>query len=269
MNPNALASAIDQDRTAGMLPIAVVATVGTTSTTAVDPVPAIAEICAREQLWLHVDAAYAGAAGLLPEMRWALAGCERADSLVVNPHKWLLTPVDCSVLYTRRPEVLRRAFSLVPEYLTTPEPTARNLMDYGVALGRRFRALKLWFVMRTYGAEGLRQLIRSHMAMARGFAEWIDADPEWERLAPTDFSVVVFRHVPRDARNPGQIEALNTELLARINATGEVFLSHTRVRGKYALRLAIGNFHTQTRHVERAWQIAQETAASLALAPTP
>lgn len=260
MNPAALQAAIDADRTAGRHPIAVVATVGTTSTTAVDPVPAIADICEREGIWLHVDAAYGGAAALLPEMRWVLEGCDRADSLVVNPHKWLLVPVDCSVLYTRRPDVLRRAFSLVPEYLTTTAPAdARNLMDYGVALGRRFRALKLWFVLRHYGADGLRAFLRSHIELARSFAHRVDAEPGWERLAPSDFSVVVFRHAPHGLE-PEACDALNARILDHINASGDVFLSHTRVRGRYALRLAVGNWQTATTDLDRAWALAREGA---------
>jgi aromatic-L-amino-acid/L-tryptophan decarboxylase len=257
----ALEAALAEDRAAGILPLAVVATVGTTSTTAVDPVAAIASVCDREGLWLHVDAAYAGAAGLLPEMRWVMDGCERADSLVINPHKWLLVPVDCSILYTRRPDVLRRAFAVVPEYLASPEPDqARNLMDYGVALGRRFRALKLWFVLRHYGAEGLRSVLRAHITMARSLAVKIAAEPAWEVLAPTNFSVVVFRYRPHSAAGEEQLDRLNMQVLQQVNASGEVFLSHTRVRGRYALRLAIGNFHTTTEHVQRAWQLARDAA---------
>jgi aromatic-L-amino-acid decarboxylase len=255
MLPDALAAAIAADRAAGVRPIAVVATVGTTSTTSVDPVPAIADICEREGVWLHVDAAYGGAAAVVPELRWALAGCERADSLVVNPHKWLFVPIDCSVLYCRREDVLRRAFSLVPDYLTTSQGAgARNLMDYGVSLGRRFRALKLWFVLRWFGAAGLAAVIREHVRLAGLFSGWVAADPRFERLAPAPFSVVVFRE-----RVPGMAEAAldlrNARLLEAVNASGEVYLSHTRVRGRYALRLAVGNIRTTEAHVRRAWDI--------------
>jgi aromatic-L-amino-acid/L-tryptophan decarboxylase len=265
MDAAALAAAIAEDRRAGIRPVAVVATAGTTSTTAVDPVPAIADICEREGVWLHVDGAYGGAAALLPEMRWVLHGCERADSIVVNPHKWLFVPIDCSVLYTRRPDLLRRAFSLVPEYLTTTAPAeTRNLMDYGVALGRRFRALKLWFVLRHFGAEGMRLRLRHHMELAREFAGRVDAHPLFERLAPCTFSVVVFRCRPRGAHGEEALELLNAQILERLNASGEVFLSHTRVDGRYALRLAVGNIRTTARHVHRAWQLAVEAAEALA-----
>jgi aromatic-L-amino-acid/L-tryptophan decarboxylase len=261
MDPAALAAAVAEDRAAGILPLAVVATVGTTSVTAVDPVPAIADLCGRERLWLHVDAAYGGAAAAVPELAWVLDGCERADSLVVNPHKWLFVPIDCSVLYTRRPDVLRRAFHLVPEYLTTGEgDSVRNLMDYGNALGRRFRALKLWFVLRYFGTEGITERLREHLRLARLFAGWVEEDPEWERLAPVPLSVVAFRW--RGAPAAG-LDELNAALLDRVNATGEVFLSHSRVRGQYALRLAVGNLRTAEAHVERAWELLRQAAATL------
>jgi aromatic-L-amino-acid decarboxylase len=261
LDPAELAAAIRADRLAGIRPMAVVATVGTTSTTAVDPVPAIAELCAAEGIWLHVDAAYGGAAGVVPEYRWVLDGADRADSLVVNPHKWLFVPIDCSVLYTRRPDVLRRAFSLVPDYLTTAEgEAARNLMDYGVALGRRFRALKLWFVLRAFGADGLAARIREHIRLAQRFGDWIDADAAFERLAPSPLSVVVFRHRPAGLEDGPALDRHNERLLDAVNATGEVFLSHTRVRGRYALRLAVGNLRTRERHVRRAFELLKETA---------
>ncbi|MGH3031057.1 MAG: pyridoxal phosphate-dependent decarboxylase family protein [Gaiellaceae bacterium] len=228
---------------------AVVATVGTTSTTSVDPVPEIAELCAEAGVWLHVDAAYAGSAAVCPEHRWALAGCERADSLVVNPHKWLFTPVDCSCLYTRRPEVLRDAFSLVPEYLRTSDEDVTNLMDYGPALGRRFRALKLWAVLRCYGREGLQALIREHVRLARLFASWLEETPGWEIVAPYPFSVVCFRREGSEEENEA--------LLERANASGEVFLSHTRLDGRYVLRLAVGNMRTTEADVRRAWELLQ------------
>jgi aromatic-L-amino-acid/L-tryptophan decarboxylase len=260
MDPAALAHAIAEDRAAGIRPVAVVATVGTTSTTAIDPVPAIADICEREGVWLHVDAAYGGSAAVVPELAWLLDGCERADSLVVNPHKWLFVPIDCSVLYTKRPDVLRRAFSLVPDYLTTREgESVRNLMDYGVALGRRFRSLKLWFVLRYFGRDGIAAIIRDHLTLAQQFASTVDADPEFERLAPVPLSVVAFRHVPPGLPEEA-LDAHNEALLERVNATGEVFLSHTRVRGRHAIRLAIGNIRTRERNVRRAWEILKEQA---------
>jgi aromatic-L-amino-acid decarboxylase len=264
MDPAELERAIADDRARGVRPLAVVATVGTTGVTAVDPVPAIADVCAREGLWLHVDAAYGGSAAVIPEMRHVLAGAERADSVVVNPHKWLFTPIDCSALYTRRPELLRRAFSVVPDYLTTAHgDEVKNLMDYGVSLGRRFRALKLWFVMRWFGADGLAERLREHLRLARGFADWIDAEPGFERLAPVPFSVVAFRHVPAGlAGDEAAVDAHNARLLDRLNATGEVYLSHTKLRGRYALRFAVGNLRTERRHVERARELIRELAVA-------
>lgn len=261
LDVRALEEAMAGDRERGIRPLAVVATVGTTSTTSVDPVPAIAELCAREGIWLHVDAAYGGSLAVVPERRAVLAGCEHADSIVINPHKWLFVPVDCSALYTRRPDVLRRAFSLVPEYLKVPGGEAvKNLMDYGVSLGRRFRALKLWFVLRYFGAEGLAERIREHVRLAGLFASWVDAADDFERVAPTPMSVVVFRHRPPGLEDEAAIDARNAALLERLNATGEVFLSHTKAKGRYALRLAIGNLRTTEPHVRRAWELVQEQA---------
>lgn len=262
MDVEALRAAIEADLREGVKPLAVVATVGTTSTTAVDPVAAIAEICEQHNIWLHVDAAYGGAAAILPEMRWIMTGCERADSFVVNPHKWLFVPVDCSVLYTRRPEQLRAAFSLIASYLTTRDQ-ARNLMDYGLALGRRFRSLKLWFVLRHFGVEGLQTAIREHIRLAGLFADWLDADPVFERLAPVDFSTVVFRYKPASLKDPAELDRLNAELEARLNASGDVFISHTTAKGRYALRLAIGNLKTTEAHVWQAWARVLEEAQRL------
>lgn len=259
MNAKALAETIDGDRRAGAIPLAVVATVGTTSTTAVDPVAAIAEICRRENVWLHVDASYGGVAAILPEKRHVLEGCDKADSLVVNPHKWLFTPMDCSVLYTRRPDLLKRAFQHVPEFLQVSDEGVVNLMDYGIALGRRFRALKLWFVIRQFGVEGLQSLVREHIRIAGRLAEWVDADPELERLADVEFSTVVFRHRP-SGMAVGRLDQHNARLLEKVNATREVYLSHTRVRGSYALRVAIGNIHTTEAHVRRAFDLISEAA---------
>ena len=269
MRPDALAAAIDEDRRTGWLPLCVVATVGTTSTTSIDPVPAIADICTREGLWLHVDGAYGGVAAVVPEMRQVLDGCDRADSIVVNPHKWLFTPIDCSAFYTRHVDTLKRAFSLVPEYLRTAEGDAsevKNYMDYGVQLGRRFRALKLWFVIRSYGVEGLASSIRAHCRLAREFADWVDADPDFERLAPVPFSTVCFRYRPRGMDDEVKLERLNAALIDAVNATGEVYLSHTKLEGRYTIRLAIGNAATHERHVRRAWELLRE-CSSAALDP--
>jgi aromatic-L-amino-acid decarboxylase len=251
MRPDALEKLIAADLARGLKPCCVAATVGTTSTTSVDPVPAVAEICARHGLWLHVDAAYAGSAAVAPEFRWAMEGCERADSLVTNPHKWLLTPTDCSVFYTARPDVLRRAFSLVPAYLKTAEdPRAVNLMDYGVALGRRFRALKLWFVMRSFGREGIADIIREHVRLAQELAAWVDADDRFERTAPSPFSVVCFRYRGTDDEN--------RQMQERVNSSGEVFISGTVLNGRFTLRVAIGNRATTVEHVRRAWELIRQ-----------
>jgi aromatic-L-amino-acid/L-tryptophan decarboxylase len=258
MDPKALATAVEADRRAGAIPLAVVATVGTTSTTAIDPVPAIADVCQREKMWLHVDASYGGVAAILPEMREVLEGCDRADSLVVNPHKWLFTPMDCSVLYASRPDLLKRAFQHVADYLIVGEGDGVvNLMDYGISLGRRFRALKLWFVIRDFGVEGLRSLVREHIRIARSLARWIDEDPTLERLAEVNFSTVIFRHRPAEM-NAEELNQHNVRILERVNSTREVYLSHTRVRGRYALRIAIGNIHTTEAHVRRAFDLVRE-----------
>lgn len=251
MSVPALEEAVARDRAEGRVPMAVVATVGTTSTTSIDPVPEIADLCAREGIWLHVDAAYAGSAAICPEYRALMPGIERADSLVVNPHKWLFTPVDCSLLYLRDPALLKAAFSLVPEYLKTAESSeVTNLMDLGFQLGRRFRSLKLWMVIRAFGVEGLRQRIREHCALARDLAGWIEEDPRFELAAPFPFSTVCFR-----ARAESDQDRFNERLLARINAAGSFFLSHTVLNGRYTLRVAIGNLRTEREHVERLWEV--------------
>jgi aromatic-L-amino-acid decarboxylase len=273
MRSDALASMIERDLAEGWRPACVVATVGTTSTTSVDPVAAIADICRSHGAWLHVDAAHAGMAAMLPEMGHILDGCEQADSIVVNPHKWLFTPLDCSALYTRRPDLFKRAFSLVPEYLRTAEAekqAARDYMDYGVQLGRRFRALKLWMVIRAFGVNGLRERIREHIRIGQQFAGWVDADPEFERLAPAPFSTVCFRFRPdtvrgrRSRSTERYLEDLNRALLDAVNDTGEVFLSHTKLRGLYALRLQVSQLRTEERHVRRAWELIRENASRIA-----
>ena len=266
MRPDALEQMIAADRHSGHQPIAVVATMGTTSTTSVDPIAAVADIAEREGLWLHGDAAYAGSAAICPEYRALMTGLERCDSIVVNPHKWLFTPVDCSVLLLREPAVLKEAFTLVPEYLKTAETGVTNLMDYGPQLGRRFRSLKLWFVIRSYGVEGLRAIIRGHCAMAQRFAGWVRAEPGFEVCAPVPFSTVCFRATP--AGTPEEQDAYNERLLAAVNAAGPVFLAHTKLNGRFVLRLAIGNARTTERHVRGAWDIIRHTADDLR-GPTP
>ncbi|HEY1976823.1 MAG TPA: aminotransferase class I/II-fold pyridoxal phosphate-dependent enzyme [Candidatus Baltobacteraceae bacterium] len=253
MRSEALDAAIERDVAAGMRPMAVVATVGTTSTTSIDPVPAIAKVTRKHGVWLHVDAAYAGMAALVPEFAGLLEGVDEADSLVVNPHKWMFVPMDLSALFVKDESILRRAFSLVPEYLTTPEGDAVNYMDYGLQLGRRFRALKLWFVLRYMGAEGIRNRLRDHIALAQEFASWVRADESWEILAPHPLSVVCFRHRGVD----------NERLMHAVNETGEIFISHTKVDGTYALRLAIGNLRTQREDIEFAWNLLRREAAKL------
>jgi aromatic-L-amino-acid decarboxylase len=264
MRADALGAMIAEDRAAGRQPIAVVATIGTTSTTSVDPLPAIADVCQREGLWLHVDAAYAGVCAMLPDWKWILEGAERADSLVVNPHKWLFTPFDLSAFFTRRLDTLKAAFSLVPEYLRTSDPaSAGNLMDTGIQLGRRFRALKLWMILRYFGADGIRARLNEHIRLARLFADWVDASPGFERVAPVPFSVVCFRALPRTMDDPAAVDAFNSRLLDTVNRTGEVFLSHTTLDGRFVIRLAVGNIRTTERHVARAWELLQGHAREL------
>jgi aromatic-L-amino-acid decarboxylase len=234
----------------------VVATVGTTASASVDPVPAIADACAAAGAWLHVDAAYAGSAMVCPEFRWAFDGVERADSLVVNPHKWLLTPMDCSLLWTSRPSDLRAAFSLVPEFLRTPDAEdALSLSEYGPALGRRFRSLKLWAVLRCYGRSGLQEHIRRGVALASMFEGWVAAEPGWEVCAPRHFSLVCFRGPGDDDRNRALLEA--------VNASGEAFLSHAALGGRYVLRLAVGQMSTTEADIELTWAVLRNVSQTL------
>jgi aromatic-L-amino-acid decarboxylase len=261
----ALDAAIAEDMQNGVKPIAVVATIGTTSTTSVDPVASIADVCERERLWLHVDAAYAGPAAMVPSHHHLFNGIERADSVVVNPHKWLFTPFDLSAFYCRRMDVVRAAFSVTPDYLKTPEGDAvHNLMDTGVQLGRRFRALKLWMILRSLGAKAIRERLGAHIGLAQEFATWIDEDPDFERLAPVPFSVVCFRWRPANrSLSDSELDLANERLVDAVNASGEVFLSHTRLNGRFVPRIAIGHIKTSERHVQRAWQLLQENARLL------
>jgi aromatic-L-amino-acid decarboxylase len=259
MLPEALDDAIRADRAAGRVPCFAVATVGTTSSTAVDPVRAVADVCRRHGVWLHVDAALAGNAALCPEFRPLQDGLELADSYCVNPHKWMLTNFDCDAFYVADRAALLRALSILPEYLRNQATEAGGVVDYRdwqIPLGRRFRALKLWFVLRSYGLEGLRRHIRHHVALARRFAAWVRADPRFEVVAPVPLNLVCFRLGGADERSE--------RLLAALNATGDLYLTHTRLDGRFVLRLAVGGTFTADRHVEAAWRRIQGCAAEVA-----
>jgi len=263
MRADLLELQIAADIAAGMRPLAVVATLGTTSSTAVDPIAHIADICERHGIWLHADAAYGGVLTLLPEKRALFHGLNRADSLVVNPHKWLFTPMDCSVLWTKHPDVLRRAFSLTPEYLRTREQdVALSYSDYSFQLGRRFRALKLWFVLRAFGLEGLQSRLRFHCALAERFDRRVRHAGGWDVLAPTTMSVVCFRHHPKEMSDEAELERHNAAILERVNASGRIFISHTKLAGRYTLRVAIGNLRTTQDTLDEAWRLLREAAES-------
>lgn len=291
MSPEKLATAIDEDIENGYLPICVIPTIGTTSTSSVDPVDAIADICEKYGVWLHVDTAYAGSTAILPEFRHyftgrvpadanpkseiknrKLSGWERADSIVVNPHKWLFTPFDLSVLYCKDLSVLKEAFSLVAEYLKTNEGEVKNGMDYGVQLGRRFRALKLWFVIRYFGVEGMRARLREHCRLARLFASWVEESENWEMMAPVPFALVCFRMSERGqlARVPESqagslrsedINDLNERIMNAVNASGEAYLSHTKLNGNYTLRLSVGSIRVEEKHLTKVWDILNNECA--------
>jgi len=263
MDPAALEREIERDSAGGLRPACVVASIGTTSSTAVDPIAEVAAICRRHGIWLHVDAAYAGSAAIVPELRDRFQGWELADSIVLNPHKWLLTNFDCTAYYVRDRDALLSAFSLTPEYLRTAhDDQVVNYRDWGIQLGRRFRALKLWFVIRSYGVEGLRAIIRRHVTLAGELAAWVDAAPDFERLAPVPFGLVCFRYRPPGVAEE-KLDRLNQQLLAAVNATGRVFMTHTRLGGRYTIRLVIGQRATERRHVEEAWRLIREAAARL------
>jgi aromatic-L-amino-acid/L-tryptophan decarboxylase len=258
MKVDALREAMGADLAAGVTPVAVVATLGTTSTGSIDPVREIAEVAREFGTWLHVDAAYGGPAAIVPELRPLFDGWDLADSVVVNPHKWLFTPIDCSVLYCRRPVELVRAFSILPEYLASPERAAvRNLMDYGVSLGRRFRALKLWFVLRYFGRRGIIDRLRGHVRMARAFETWVREAKDWEVVAPVHLGTVAYRFSPGWPDGAAE-DAANHRIMDRVNATGEAFLTHTVLNGRTTLRLSVGNVKTTRGHVERVWALLQE-----------
>ena len=266
MIPGKLAEAIEQDIAAGFKPICVIPTIGTTSTSSIDPVDAIADICEKYRIWLHVDTAYAGSTAIVPEMQPLFTGWERADSIVVNPHKWLFTPFDLSVLYCKDLSELKQAFSLVAEYLkTSDEQTVKNGMDYGIQLGRRFRALKLWFVIRYFGREGLIARLREHCRLARLFASWVEQSESWELLAPVPFALVCFRtngKSPHDSKgvtpDDETLNALNERIMNEINASGEAYLSHTKLNGKFTLRLSVGSIRVEERHLQKVWDLLND-----------
>ena len=262
MDADALEAQVRDDLAKGFVPMCIVGTIGTTSMTSVDPIARLAQIAKRHSVWLHVDAAYAGVAAMLEEHRALFSGVEHADSLVMNPHKWLFVPMDLSVLYVRNPETVRRAFSLVADYLVTPETNVHNYMDYGLQLGRRFRALKLWFVLRTYGAQGIRDRIREQIGFAQELARWIEAEPDWEVVAPHPFSVVCFRYQPQ-GHTEEQLGSLNVQIMNAVNATGKTFLSSTKIDGKTVLRIAIGNERTTLADVKLAWDLLKDASRAL------
>jgi len=257
-----LVEAIVEDIESGYLPLCVVATIGTTSTSSVDPVDAVADICEKFSLWLHVDAAYAGAAAIVPEFQHYFGGWERADSIVVNPHKWLFTPFDLSVLYCRDLAIMKQAFSLIPEYLkTSEESTVKNGMDYGIQLGRRFRSLKLWFVIRYFGRQGMITRLREHCRLARLFESWVNASDNFEMMTPVPFALVCFRacvsspHVSKDSVDETKLNVLNERIMNDINASGAAYLSHTKLNGKFTIRLSVGSIRVEERHLVKVWEL--------------
>jgi len=268
MRPDALAAAVSADLASGLRPACVVATIGTTSSTAVDPLPAIGEVCRHHGIWLHVDAAYAGTAAIVPELRHYFQGIEQADSLVFNPHKWMLVNFDCSAYFVRDREALLRAFSITPEYLrTAQDQQVVNYRDWGIQLGRRFRALKVWFVLRSYGVEGLRAMVRKHVALAQELAERIRKSSGFELMAPVPFGLVCFRCHPPWATDASILDQLNRELLSRVNGSGRVHLTHTELDGRFVIRMVVGQRLTSRQHVDEAWQLIQGAARELPTEP--
>ncbi|MDX2284533.1 MAG: aminotransferase class I/II-fold pyridoxal phosphate-dependent enzyme [Bacteroidia bacterium] len=264
MRPEALEAAIQADLAAGLRPCCAIAALGTTSSTAMDPLRAIGEICRRYGIWLHVDAAYAGSAFILPECRSWLDGIELADSFVFNPHKWLFTHFDCSAYFVRDPGALVRTFEILPEYLKTAAAGVNNYRDWGIPLGRRFRALKLWFVMRSFGAEGMQARLREHLRLGQLLAAWVDAHPDFERLAPVPLNLVCFRWHPQDQHDPAALDALNEQLLSSLNLEGRIYLTHTRLNGVYTLRMVMGHPDVTEAHVRQAWELIQARSAQIA-----
>lgn len=264
LDPTALQEAIVKDRTMGYTPLCVVVALGTTGSTAIDPLPEVADICSKENIWLHVDAAMAGSALILPEYRWMIHGIEKADSIVFNPHKWLFTNFDCSAYYVKDRAALVNTFSILPEYLRTRvQGKVNDYSDWGIPLGRRFRALKLWLVLRYYGLEGLQQRLREHISMAAWFENMLRNDPCFEILAPRTMNLVCFRLHSTIAGDEDELNQINERLLQEINKTGKIYLSHTKLKGRYTLRLVVGQTYTEQRHVEEAWEVIRSIAKQL------
>jgi aromatic-L-amino-acid decarboxylase len=261
MRTDALVEALERDEAEGCVPACVVATVGSTSSTAIDPLREIAEICQRHRAWLHVDAAYAGTAAIVPEMRHLFAGMEQADSVVFNPHKWMLVNLHCTAYFVRDREALLRTFETTPEYLRTAQDAeVTNYRDWGIQLGRRFRALKVWFVIRSYGVEALRRLVRTHVGLARELATWVERSEQFELMAPVPFGLVCFRYRPQGLTDGPEIDRINRALLKRVNSTRRVYLTHTQLGGRYVIRLVVGQRQTDRSHVEEAWRLIREAA---------
>jgi aromatic-L-amino-acid decarboxylase len=264
MVPEKLEEAVIRDKERGFIPLAVVATFGTTGSTAVDPLDPIADICGKHDIWLHVDAAYAGTALVLPEKRHLIKGIEKADTFVFNPHKWMFTNFDCSAYFVKDREPLIRSLEILPEYLKTREGSrVNNYRDWGIQLGRRFRALKLWFVIRTFGASGIREKVRSHLQWAQELVQEIEASEEFELLAPVPFATVCFRYKPKGVSDREELNRLNQQLMETLNDSGKMYLTHTKLNGIYTLRLVIGQTYQEKRHVEQAWLRIKATSAKL------
>jgi len=260
--PGELEKSIFEDMNKGLKPCCVVATVGTTSSSAIDPLDKIGEICKRYNIWLHVDAAYAGTASVLPEKRWMFKGIEYADSFVFNPHKWMLTNFDCSAYFVKEPDLLVRTFEIHPEYLKTGvDSQVKNYRDWGIALGRRFRALKLWFVLRYYGIEGIQEMVRKHIELAQSFKDKVEGSPSFELMAPVPLSLVCFRL--NDGSSEGELNRMNRRLLEAVNQTGKLHMTHTTLKGKYVIRLCVASRTTEKKDVERAWELIDEKAREI------
>lgn len=263
INPSILIETIESDIDEGKRPMAVVATIGTTGSTAIDPLKQIGEICSKYKIWLHVDAALAGTALLLPEKRWMVEGTDYIDTFVFNPHKWMFTNFDCSAYFIKDPEALVHTFEILPEYLKTTAEGVKNFRDWGLQLGRRFRALKLWWVIKHYGIEGLQKKIRFHLDLTKSLRKKIEASPEFELLAPVPLNTICFRYHPPNVDAEEELNRLNEELLQNVNKTGKIFITHTKLNGKYTLRFAIGQTEVQEKHINNAWQLIQEHSQNL------